>query len=109
MDYQLLSDRLKAIADPSRLRIIQLLSYKGFRACDLLEYFDFTQPSLSYHMKILHDLDLVNRSRDGRWIFYTLNNQVTDSLVEDFDSLFKQEDIEEFENYQWQEATGKNA
>ena len=94
MDYELLSERLKAIADPSRLKIIKLLSYNGYRACELLEYFSFTQPTLSYHMKILCELELVEKSRDGRWIFYTLNKEVTDKLVENFDSLFQKREVE---------------
>ncbi|MBG9986918.1 winged helix-turn-helix transcriptional regulator [Facklamia sp. DSM 111018] len=73
MNYEKLSDTLKSIADPNRLQIIELLSCGGLKACEILEFFNFSQPTLSYHMKVLCSEDLVHKSKEGRWIFYTLN------------------------------------
>ncbi|MDO5457987.1 MAG: metalloregulator ArsR/SmtB family transcription factor [Atopococcus tabaci] len=75
MNYEELANILKAIADPNRLKILEVISCGGKRACDVLEFFDFTQPTLSHHMKTLTEAGLVNKSRDGRWIFYSINEE----------------------------------
>lgn len=62
----------KALADETRLRILELLSHGEFCACRLLDHFDFKQPTLSYHMKILTESGLVQGVRDGSWMRYTL-------------------------------------
>ena len=64
---------LKAIADPARLRLLSLvLSHEGGEACvcDLTPYFDLSQPTISHHLKVLHDNDLLERERRGTWVFY---------------------------------------
>lgn len=53
MNYEDMSKTLKALADPKRLKIIDLLSCGSLCACDILDHFDFTQPTLSHHMKVL--------------------------------------------------------
>jgi ArsR family transcriptional regulator len=65
---------IKAMSDPSRLRIIDILSCGQKCACDLLEYFNFTQPTLSHHMKVLMDCGIVECKKDGLWSYYSLNN-----------------------------------
>ena len=62
----------KALADDTRLQILALLSGGEYCACMLLERFQFTQPTLSYHMKILTESGLVQGARDGSWMRYTL-------------------------------------
>jgi ArsR family transcriptional regulator len=64
---------LKAIADPARLRLLSLvLSHEGAEACvcDLLPHFDLTQPTISHHLKVLHEAGLVDREKRGTWVFY---------------------------------------
>jgi ArsR family transcriptional regulator len=65
----------KALADPSRLMIIDMLSCGELCACKILEKFNFTQPTLSHHMKILCDCGLVNGRKDGKWMYYTLDEK----------------------------------
>ena len=65
----------KALADDTRLQILEMLSGGEFCACKLLERFQFTQPTLSYHMKILTESGLVQGTRDGSWMRYTLNTE----------------------------------
>jgi ArsR family transcriptional regulator len=70
-----LSDRLKALSDPTRLRIIRLLAgHPGGTACvcDLIEALGVTQPTVSHHMKILAENGLVTREQRGKWAHYTL-------------------------------------
>ena len=70
-DYTLI---FKAISDETRLKIIEMLSCGELCACDILEYFEITQPTLSYHMKILTECGLVNSKKEGSWIKYSNNN-----------------------------------
>ena len=59
MNYESLSLVLKSLANPNRMKIVDVLSCGSLCACDLLEYFDFTQPTLSHHMKVLEKAGVV--------------------------------------------------
>lgn len=63
----------KALADETRLRIIEMLAKGELCACDILEAFNITQPTLSYHMKILTECGLVRGVKDGSWMKYTID------------------------------------
>ena len=65
----------KALSDPNRLMIVDMLSCGELCACVILEKFNITQPTLSHHMKTLCDCGLVNGRKDGRWTYYTLNSE----------------------------------
>lgn len=80
MNYDEYANILKAMADAKRLEIIDLLSCGTMCACDILEHFDFTQPTLSHHMKVLQEAGIVNAVKQGRWQHY--------SLVPDFTQKF---------------------
>ena len=56
---------IKALSDSGRLKIIDILSCGEQCACDILEQFEFTQPTLSHHMKVLMDCGLVESRKDG--------------------------------------------
>ena len=66
---------LKAIAEPKRLRIVDMLSCGELCACKILEAFHITQPTLSHDMKLLVDAGLVNDRREGKNIYYSLNEE----------------------------------
>lgn len=70
----------KALADTNRLMIVDLLSYGELCACKILEKFNITQPTLSHHMKILCDCGLVYGRKEGKWMYYTLDEK----KVQDF-------------------------
>jgi len=70
----------KALTDPNRLMIVDMLSCGELCACDILEHFKITQPTLSHHMKSLCDCGLVNGRKEGKWIYYSLNEKA----VQDF-------------------------
>ena len=72
---------LKALSDSNRLEIIDLLSCGEKCACDILESFKFTQPTLSHHMKVLIDCGLVESRKDGTWNLYRLNKTNANRLV----------------------------
>lgn len=72
----------KAIADQTRLNIVDLLSSGEMCACQLLDNFKITQPTLSYHMKILCDSGIVIGRRDGAWMYYSINGLVIENIAE---------------------------
>jgi ArsR family transcriptional regulator len=70
---QLIAPMLKALADPVRLRLMSLIaSHPGGEACvcDLTGAFDLSQPTISHHLKVLHDAGLLNRDKRGVWVYY---------------------------------------
>ena len=78
---------MKALADETRVKIFDMLSCGELCACNILESFDITQPTLSYHMKILCDCGLVRGRRDGVWMKYSINKKGLDSLKNLFDNI----------------------
>ncbi len=77
----------KALSDATRLEIINMLADGEMCACKILESFDITQPTLSYHMKILTDCGLINSKRDGAWMRYSLKKETFEmvrNLLNDF-------------------------
>ena len=74
---------LKALADPVRLRLLSLVaSHEGGEACicDLNEAFDLSQPTISHHLKVLHDSGLLGREKRGVWVFYRASGAALASL-----------------------------
>lgn len=63
----------KALGDPNRLKIVEMLSDGEKCGCKLLEAFEITQPTLSHHMKILCECGLVNARKEGKWSHYSLS------------------------------------
>src|SRR6516162_11302616 len=64
---------LKALAEPVRLRLMSLVaSHPGGEACvcDLNEAFDLSQPTISHHLKVLHEAGLLDRDKRGVWVYY---------------------------------------
>lgn len=80
-DYEVNSKIFKALSDPNRLKIIDILSCGEKCACEILENFNFTQPTLSHHMKVLIECDLVVARKEGTWSHYTLNSVNTNRLA----------------------------
>ena len=66
---------LKAISDPKRLQIVDMLSCGEMCACKILEAFHITQPTLSHDMRVLIEAKIVNDRRDGKNIYYSLNKE----------------------------------
>jgi len=72
----------KALADETRLRIVEMLSCGEMCACDILESFQITQPTLSYHLKILTDSGIVKSRKEGSWIRFSNNEEVVQTCKE---------------------------
>src|SRR6266496_2075762 len=75
---------LKALADPVRLRLMSLIaSHPGGEACvcDLTGAFDLSQPTISHHLKVLHDSGLLDRDKRGVWVYYQARTEALASLA----------------------------
>ena len=83
---------IKALSDETRLKIIEMLSCGEMCACDILEEFSISQSTLSYHMKILTESELVNAVRDGAWMRYTLNKEKTNGVIDFFTNITCEKD-----------------
>ena len=87
-NYEVNAKLFKALSDTSRLKIIDMLSCGEKCACDILEDFDFTQPTLSHHMKVLMDSGLVNCRKDGLWSYYSFDVTKANNLVLSLMNIF---------------------
>lgn len=79
----------KALGDPTRMAIIQLLREQNRTPSELLERIPVTQPTLSHHLDILKRADLVETRRDGQFIHYSLNMTVVQMAMEYFMKFHK--------------------
>lgn len=81
MNYDENAKIIKALSDGNRLKIMDILSCGEQCACDILERFDFTQPTLSHHMKVLMECGLVNCRKEGLWSHYSLHLANCNKLI----------------------------
>ena len=65
----------KALGDENRVQIVKMLTDGELCACRILDAFNISQPTLSHHMKILTDCNLVNSRKEGKWTYYSINSQ----------------------------------
>lgn len=65
----------KALCDPNRLMIIEMLQSRERCACEILEDLNIVQSTLSHHMKILCESGLVASRRNGKWMYYSLSKE----------------------------------
>jgi len=69
---------LKALADPVRLRLLSLVAAHADQeacVCDLNEAFDLSQPTISHHLKVLHEAGLLERAKRGTWVYYAVRRE----------------------------------
>ena len=81
---------LKALADPVRLRLMSMvLSHEGGEACvcDLNDAFDLSQPTISHHLKVLHEAGLLDREKRGVWVYYRARPEAMSAMVNLFVSV----------------------
>lgn len=74
-------EAFKALGDPTRRHILELLRTKDLTAGEIAEHFDMTKPSLSHHLNTLKTAGLVDAERDGQNIIYSLNTSVLQDLM----------------------------
>lgn len=76
-----------ALSDETRVRILQHLQSGEQCVCDLTDAFQAGQSRLSFHLKVLKDVGLVNDRPEGRWMYYSLNRAVLEELEEFIEQL----------------------
>ena len=71
----------KALSDPTRREILQLLSHGEKTAGELAERFDVTKPSMSHHFAVLKEAGLITSRREGQQIWYRINSTVAQDVI----------------------------
>jgi DNA-binding transcriptional ArsR family regulator len=71
----------KALNDQTRRDILQLLQEKDMAAGEIAERFNMTWPSISHHLDLLRQADLVRTKKNGQFVYYSLNTTVVDEIV----------------------------
>ena len=76
-----IQDTLKALSDPIRREILRLLKGGRMSAGDIVSHFDVTGASVSRHLSVLKDADLIRDHREGKFIYYELNASVLEEIL----------------------------
>ena len=72
---------MKALADPIRREILNLLKQSRRSAGDIADHFDVTNASISRHLSVLKEADLIRDTREGKFIYYDLNTSVLEEIM----------------------------
>lgn len=82
-DLPVLSDVFRALADETRARIVYCLAHQELCACDLAEIFQVSRPAIAHHLRVLRELKLVRSRREGKFVFYTIDDEHVRRLITD--------------------------
>lgn len=72
----------KALNDPTRREILELLREKDMNAGEIADHFNITKPSISHHLDLLKQADLVLSEKNGQFITYSLNITVVEDIIQ---------------------------
>ena len=95
-NLQHLAERLKVLAEPKRLLILNLLMEGVHCNCELGEFLDMTPSLISHHLRVLREAGLVEMERDavdGRWVYYSVNEDALQELNDAFGAFFRPQRI----------------
>ncbi|MBS4211206.1 autorepressor SdpR family transcription factor [Neobacillus rhizophilus] len=76
-----MNDAFKALSDPSRRKILHLLKKQDLSAGEIAYHFNMTKPSISHHLNLLKQANLVDAEKKGQQIIYSLNTSVFEDVV----------------------------
>lgn len=76
-----LQNTMRALADPIRREILNILKQGRLSAGEIVEHFDVTGASISRHLSVLKDADLIRDAREGKFIYYDLNASVLEEIL----------------------------
>ena len=71
----------KALNDPTRREILELLQEGDLSAGEIAEHFHISWPSISHHLDLLKQADLVRMRKEGQFVYYSLNTTVVDDII----------------------------
>ncbi|EOU1841475.1 winged helix-turn-helix transcriptional regulator [Clostridium perfringens] len=83
-----MSKVFKALSDETRREILKLLSKKDMSAGEISDHFNMSKPSISKHLEILRESELISSERKGQFIIYSINTSVIQKVLGNFLSLF---------------------
>jgi DNA-binding transcriptional ArsR family regulator len=86
-----MNEAFKALADPTRRSILQMLRSGEMTAGELSQRFDMSKPSVSHHFSVLKQADLIASRKEGQQIYYSLNTTVVEDLLSIIWDLFSNE------------------
>ena len=73
----------KALASEKRVRIVKLLAVKEMCVCELMIALNLTQPNLSHHIQILENVDILTRTKKGKWVYCSIaDTKLVDKMIE---------------------------
>lgn len=90
-----LAQILKALGDETRLEIVRMLMGRELCVCDILGAFSVSQSTISHHLKILKQAGLLIDSRDGKWIYYSINADIFEAVQEFLQSVIDKSVVKE--------------
>ncbi|MGG1674885.1 autorepressor SdpR family transcription factor [Neobacillus sp. NRS-1170] len=90
-----MNEAFKALSDPSRRKILHLLKKKDLSAGEIADQFNMTKPSISHHLNLLKQANLVDSEKKGQQIIYSLNTSVFEDVITWFMDFLKKDEGEE--------------
>lgn len=91
LDVAGLSELFKVLGDETRTKIVYLLSEKELCVCDIAEILEMTLPAISHHLRLLKTLRLVKYRRDGRMVYYSLDDNHIVNIIKEAQEHFAEE------------------
>ena len=95
MQYAKMAKIFKALSDPKRVKIVDMLSCGEMCGCVLLKCFEITQPTLAHDMKVLSEAGIVTSRRQGKRIFYTLDWNALQKMSLRLKTMLEQKSVKE--------------
>jgi ArsR family transcriptional regulator, arsenate/arsenite/antimonite-responsive transcriptional repressor len=86
-DFKAEAKIFRALSEPIRLQIISMIACNEICACNLLTSLSISQPTLSHHMKVLMECELVKGRKDATWMYYSINEELVETLHHFIDEL----------------------
>jgi len=80
-DVRKRSYQLKALADPTRLKVIYLLKNRAMCTCEIMAALNLTEPNASHHLNLLERNGIVRSQKTGKWVFYKLNQTIAETIL----------------------------
>ena len=84
-----MSKAFKALSDKTRREILKLLNNKDMSAGEIAEHFDISKPSISKHLDILREAELISSEKKGQFVIYSINTSVIQEVIGNFLEIFK--------------------
>ena len=84
-----MSKAFKALSDKTRREILKLLNDKDMSAGEIAEHFDMSKPSISKHLDILREAELISSEKKGQFVIYSINTSVIQEVLGSFLEIFK--------------------